>query len=212
MSGARGAIALGAALLLVAGIFDAEPLYVPAVAFAALGAGCLAWVASGARGLRVGRTLVAPRVVEDDPLPVEILLETSQVALPTCTVIDPLLDSPVTVAGGRRSATVDVEARFPRRGRQELPPPTVIVRDPLGLARRELTGDRHDEILVLPRVEPVRAAKARALMQGRDHALPDDVQELAPVVLSHRIVLAPEALDVSAGRVVADALAATPAM
>jgi MoxR-like ATPase len=58
----------------------------------------------------------------------------------------------------------------------------------------------------------LRAAKARALMQGRDHALPDDVQALAQVVLSHRLVLAPEAVDVTGERVVADALAATPAL
>jgi MoxR-like ATPase len=58
----------------------------------------------------------------------------------------------------------------------------------------------------------LRAAKARALMEGRDHALPDDVQALAPAVLSHRIVLAPEAMDVTADRVIADALASTPAL
>jgi MoxR-like ATPase len=58
----------------------------------------------------------------------------------------------------------------------------------------------------------LRAAKARALLQGRDHALPDDVQALADVVLAHRIVLAPEAMDVTGSRVVADALAATPAL
>jgi MoxR-like ATPase len=58
----------------------------------------------------------------------------------------------------------------------------------------------------------LRAAKARALLHGRDHALVDDVQALAPVVLSHRIVLAPEAMDVTGERVVADALAATPAL
>jgi MoxR-like ATPase len=58
----------------------------------------------------------------------------------------------------------------------------------------------------------LRAAKARALLQGRDHALPDDVQALADVVLSHRIVLAPEAVDVTGERIVADALAATPAL
>jgi MoxR-like ATPase len=58
----------------------------------------------------------------------------------------------------------------------------------------------------------LRAAKARALMQGRDHALPDDVQALAQVVLSHRLVLAPEAVDVNGERIVADALAATPAL
>jgi MoxR-like ATPase len=58
----------------------------------------------------------------------------------------------------------------------------------------------------------LRASKARALMQGRDHALPDDVQALAQVVLSHRLVLAPEAVDVTGERIVADALAATPAL
>ncbi len=58
----------------------------------------------------------------------------------------------------------------------------------------------------------LRAAKARALLLGRDHALPDDVQALAGVVLSHRIVLAPDALDVDGRQIVADALAATPAL
>ena len=58
----------------------------------------------------------------------------------------------------------------------------------------------------------LRAAKARALLQGRDHALPDDVQALAEVVLAHRIVLAPEAVDTTGERIVADALAATAAL
>src|SRR5215217_7343370 len=58
----------------------------------------------------------------------------------------------------------------------------------------------------------LRAAKARALLQGRDHALPDDVQHLAEAVLAHRLVLTPEALDLSGSRVVADAVSATPAM
>jgi MoxR-like ATPase len=58
----------------------------------------------------------------------------------------------------------------------------------------------------------LRAAKARALLRGRDHALVDDVQELASAVLAHRIVLAPEAMETSGERVVADALATTPAL
>ncbi len=57
----------------------------------------------------------------------------------------------------------------------------------------------------------LRAAKARAALHGRDHALPDDVQALASAVLSHRLVLAPEVVEASAGDVVADALAAVPA-
>ena len=34
-----------------------------------------------------------------------------------------------------------------------------------------------------------RACRARALMQGRDFVLPDDVKALARVTLSHRLVL-----------------------
>ncbi|MBX3748065.1 MAG: AAA family ATPase [Verrucomicrobiae bacterium] len=37
-----------------------------------------------------------------------------------------------------------------------------------------------------------RAAQALAAIQGYDFALPDDVKELAPAVLSHRLVLRPE--------------------
>ena len=58
----------------------------------------------------------------------------------------------------------------------------------------------------------LRAAKARALLRGRDHALVDDVQSLASAVLAHRIVLAPEAMEATGERVVADALATTPAL
>ncbi len=58
----------------------------------------------------------------------------------------------------------------------------------------------------------LRAAKARALLRGRDHALPDDVQSLAGVVLAHRLVLVPEALDVTGTDVVRDVIARTPAL
>jgi MoxR-like ATPase len=58
----------------------------------------------------------------------------------------------------------------------------------------------------------LRAAKARALLQGRDHALPDDVKALARSALAHRIVLAPEAAEDDRATVVAEAVAATPAL
>ncbi|HLM53071.1 MAG TPA: MoxR family ATPase [Pseudoxanthomonas sp.] len=38
----------------------------------------------------------------------------------------------------------------------------------------------------------VRAARAQAVLQGRDFVTPDDVREIAKPVLRHRIVLAPE--------------------
>jgi MoxR-like ATPase len=52
----------------------------------------------------------------------------------------------------------------------------------------------------------LRAAKAHALIRGRDHVLPDDVQELAQPVLAHRLVLAPGVSRGAAADVVADAL------
>jgi MoxR-like ATPase len=58
----------------------------------------------------------------------------------------------------------------------------------------------------------LRAAKAHALLNGRDHALPDDVQALAATVLSHRLMLVPEAAGVERGEIVAAAVAATPAL
>ncbi|MGI8440476.1 MAG: AAA family ATPase [Thermoleophilaceae bacterium] len=58
----------------------------------------------------------------------------------------------------------------------------------------------------------LRAAKALAALEARDHALPDDVQRLAPSVLTHRLLLGPEAAPGDRTRVVADALGAVPAL
>lgn len=165
-AGARAAVKLGVALLVVAGVFDVEALYVGGVAFLVLGVGCVAWVASGARGVSVSRTRVAARVVEDEPLPVTVELRSSRVALPSCVVADPLLGEPVIVRGGRRTASVAAQTSFARRGRRTLAPPSAIVRDPLGLAQRVIEGDRADEVLVLPRISPVRAAGGGSGQRG----------------------------------------------
>ena len=37
------------------------------------------------------------------------------------------------------------------------------------------------------------AAQARALLQGRDFVIPDDIQAIAPALLRHRLPLAPGA-------------------
>ena len=58
----------------------------------------------------------------------------------------------------------------------------------------------------------LKAAKANAALEGRDHALPDDVQAMAPAVLTHRLLLAPEAADRERENVVRDALDRVPAL
>jgi MoxR-like ATPase len=39
----------------------------------------------------------------------------------------------------------------------------------------------------------IRVAKARAIVSGRDYVEPDDIKTVAPTVLAHRLILAPEA-------------------
>jgi MoxR-like ATPase len=58
----------------------------------------------------------------------------------------------------------------------------------------------------------LKAAKANAALEGRDHALPDDVQALAAAVLTHRLLLAPEVEDRVRANVVRDALDRVPAL
>jgi MoxR-like ATPase len=57
-----------------------------------------------------------------------------------------------------------------------------------------------------------RAAKALAALDGRDHALPDDVQQMAGAVLTHRLLLAPGTGSDERAAVVRDALERVPAL
>jgi MoxR-like ATPase len=57
-----------------------------------------------------------------------------------------------------------------------------------------------------------RAAKALAALDGRDHALPDDVQKMAGAVLTHRLLLAPGTGSDERAAVVRDALERVPAL
>ncbi len=58
----------------------------------------------------------------------------------------------------------------------------------------------------------LRVAKARALAEGRDFALPDDVKAVATPVLAHRLILAPESRSAGATpeELVAEAVEQTP--
>jgi MoxR-like ATPase len=58
----------------------------------------------------------------------------------------------------------------------------------------------------------LKAAKAAAALDGRDHALPDDVQALAPSVLPHRLLLAPDAVGTSRADIVRETIERVPAL
>jgi uncharacterized protein (DUF58 family) len=114
-----------------------------------------AWVSVAAAGVRTERVLAARTVVEDEPVTVRLRVESS-LWLPGGEIHDGLLTQPLELAPGAHGARIRVVARFDRRGRRTLPPGHVVVRDPFGFARsRRALGDL-DELLVLPRVEPLR--------------------------------------------------------
>jgi MoxR-like ATPase len=88
------------------------------------------------------------------------------------------------------------------------------LRDYIVALLRRTRDDTRVELGASPRagLMLLRAAKAHALLLGRDHALPDDVQALAEPVLAHRIMLVPEATGATRESIVADAVATTPAL
>jgi MoxR-like ATPase len=88
------------------------------------------------------------------------------------------------------------------------------LRDYIVTLLRRTREDNRVELGASPRagLMLLRAAKALALIRGRDHALPDDVQALAESVLAHRLMLAPEAAGVTSQAIVTDAIAAVPAL
>jgi uncharacterized protein (DUF58 family) len=178
-SSGAAAIWLGLALLLVAGLLDAEPFYVPAAAFLLLGLGAAAWVTLAARGAGVQRELSGRRVVEDEPLMLRLVARAGRMPLPGGELRDPLLPQPARLPAGGGGFRLRVRVRFARRGLRRLEPPSLALRDPLGLAERLVRGAGEDEVLVLPRVEPVRMADERA--RARRDAASGLLGALAPV-------------------------------
>jgi MoxR-like ATPase len=79
---------------------------------------------------------------------------------------------------------------------------------------RQTRGDSRLYLGASPRagIALLRVAKARALAEGRDYVVPDDVKAVAAPVLAHRLILAPEARSAGLGakELVADALSRTP--
>jgi uncharacterized protein (DUF58 family) len=153
----------GLALILVALLFDAAPLFVPGVAITLLGVLAPAWVVLAAQGASIERTLDSQRVVEEEPIEATIEVRRGHWGLPGAAVVDPLVGESVSIrtsmsiVSGGTSASVRIVASFPRRGMRRLDPPILIVSDALDLARivRESPSPAQ-EVLVLPRTERVK--------------------------------------------------------
>jgi uncharacterized protein (DUF58 family) len=160
MRRAAGSAALGLVLLLCAAAFALRSMYIPGVTFLVLGAGFAIWVTLAAAGARLEREPGPATVEEDSPWPLRILVSTGVVPPPGGDVIESLLPKPLRLSqlaiGRDGKRRVRVEVRFGRRGRRTIETARLVIRDPLGLATREIesVGDA-GEVLVLPRIEPV---------------------------------------------------------
>jgi uncharacterized protein (DUF58 family) len=146
---------LGFLLTLTAATFDAEPLYVAGIGLMVLAGVTSLWVVLVARDVRVTRTVGARRVIEEEPVVIDLIVSGGRLPLPSGYIEDDLLPKPAAMVSGRRRTEVHISARFARRGRKVLPPPRIVVSDPLGLATRVVTAEASAELLVLPRLMKV---------------------------------------------------------
>jgi len=144
-------------LLATAALFGAAPLYVGGLALMLLAGISALWMTIVARGLRVDRCVETQRVVEGEALAVVLDVRCGRLPLPPGRVRDPVLGLDEPLPAGRARARLRTQVRFPRRGRRRLGPVRFAVRDPLGLAARELevADSAREDVLVLPGVHPV---------------------------------------------------------
>ncbi len=147
---------LGVALCLAAATFDSASLYVPGVALTALAVVSTAWVLMAAHGAAIARRPGPHTVLEEEPYPLRVEMRSGLAPPPGGELLEPLLGWPVPIAG-RWSRRLRINVRFGRRGRRILEPALMVIRDPLRLFSREVIGEGGEEVLVLPRIEPVTA-------------------------------------------------------
>ena len=151
------ALALAVALCLAGAGFAATPLYLPGVALVLVAAAASAWVYTAAAGVRLNRSLGSPAAQEQQALPVTVTVPRPRLPLPG-TELRAWPAAPAQSLPRAQGASVTVAVRFPRRGRHRLGPATLVVSDPIGLCTRTISSSA-EEVLVLPRIEPVRAVQ-----------------------------------------------------
>ncbi len=154
---------LGAALGLCGLLFALPSLLVPGVALAILVVTSAAWVLLAARNSGLNVSADPASVQEGDPIAVLAAGRVPAWSPPAELVVPSVGREDAAVRG---SLELRAEARFERRGRRTLGPARLSLRDPLGLATR-VAEEQAAEVLVLPRIEPVRAGR-RSPLDGFD--------------------------------------------
>ena len=152
----RAAALLGGGLLLAGLLFAAPFLLVPGAGLTLL-ALTLPWLARlQASGAGIERGLTPARIEEGAAFEVELRVSGGWLRA-RGEVRDPAARSPVPVRlpGRRKESLVRLDGAPLRRGRHDLPPPGLVISDPLGMSEQEVRGAGAGSLLVVPRVEPV---------------------------------------------------------
>jgi uncharacterized protein (DUF58 family) len=146
--------------------FGLDAALVCGIALLALAIGAVLWVELASVRGRLERDRGPGRLEESEPYPLRIVLRRTLVPPPGGELIDPLLDRPIPV-GPRWSRRLDRDVWLESPGRRKLEPTRLIVRDPLGLWQCELTSGQAGELVVLPRIDPVRWTAAGTAPRGQ---------------------------------------------
>lgn len=114
-------------------------------------------------GVKVSRTV--PKVAfRDQPVNAEIRIENRRYLLPCIGLRIELADAPGAVLGyalkvpARRCAHVSTKLSFPKRGVHRVPPTDVVSSFPFGFSDCWRRFDDGAEVVVFPRVRPVRSS------------------------------------------------------
>jgi uncharacterized protein (DUF58 family) len=157
---------LGAALVLTGFGFGLVGALVCGLALLGLAGGAVAWVELATRGGRLERERGPRRLDERDSYPLSLGLHGTVMPPPGGELRDPLLERPVEV-GPRWRRSLARSVWFDGPGRRRLDPARIVVRDPLGLWEKGLESKAGEEIVVLPRIDPISWAEGGSEEGGR---------------------------------------------
>jgi uncharacterized protein (DUF58 family) len=158
--------ALGTAFTLVGLGFGLTAALVCGIALLGLSVVAVAWVELAILGGRLERLPGPGRLEESEAYPLRIRLRGTALPPPGGELTDPLLERGVTV-GPRWPRRLDRAVWLQSPGRIRLDPARLVVRDPLGLWQRRLDSREELDLVVLPRIDPVRWVGAGVAPRGQ---------------------------------------------
>jgi len=168
VSRARQIGAYGAALCVLAALLAAPELYVPGLALLLAAAVAPAWVILAARAAEVKLSVTAATLSEGEPLQLTVSVSRGWLPFPGSAFTPwPGWELPARPVHRHDERTVSAIASH--RGLQRIGPASVQVSDPFRIFTRVVSSPTL-EVLVLPRVHPVRLP-ARGRLAGQTRSL-----------------------------------------